>query len=68
MYFALGAEARMGLRGWSENGNECMGAAISALAGVTRKAVTAKTKVIFAGETRLRRAARGTSFAGTNGS
>ena len=66
MYFALGAGARMGLKGWPEAGDESMGAAIRAMDRVVRRATRGKTKKFFERGTRLRRAARGASPARTN--
>ncbi len=57
----------MGLRGSPETGGGSLGAAISALDGVARRATGGKTKAFFEHGTELRRAARGASLAGING-
>ena len=67
MYFALGAEAQMGLKGWPEVGDESLGAAIRAKDRGTRRAIGGQTKACFGGGTRLRRAARGVSLAKMSG-
>ncbi len=47
MYFALGAEAQMGLKGWPEVGDESLGAAIRAKDRGTRRAIRGQTKAFF---------------------
>ena len=49
MYFALGAEAQMGLKGWPEVGDESLGAAIRAKDRGTRRAIGGQTKAFFKG-------------------
>ena len=56
----------MGLRGSPEAGDGGMGAATSALAGVTRWPSGGKTKAFGRRGTELRRAARGVSLAERN--
>ena len=64
MDFALGAEARKGLRGWPEGGGGGSGGRNRRIGRMARGTTGGKTGVFYGRGAELRRAARGASLAG----